>query len=343
MYKDKDMANAFFGDLTPKQTEESHSEQMRKEISAIAQTAMSDLNDDALLALPTGFTSYFEKYLKNNNFDGKDQILELVNTSNVDGNRVIEFERSVKDGLKDIKNILEIVANMHKVLNLVYNTIEKKSIEINKIDNKLAFSSASKIFSQELKHLKGIIANQINQIGDAYNRTTQSISEISKNATYDASLDVYNKQYLLSTINKEIEISKNFKNNCVIMAFTFSEALMKSIKNKETLSALNKNLSKLLLKLTRRSDVVSYVDNFIFAACLKYINIEEAQTLAQHIIKVTSQNNVIVDDDELSMDIRIGIFAIDAMVDASTALQNAIKAVNIAKDENILVKVFPTF
>lgn len=330
------VSNAFFGNLEAKEGDAN--EEIFADVAAISKTTLDRLKKDKIILLPSSYLNYFEKALAKSSSHHKSAIKELVfKNSNEDG-RIREFETSVNTGLRNVKNILDDISNLYKNLTIVYQTIEKRTNELNQIDNKLAFSSNSKMFIKELKSLSNQTALQITNIRDTYTKTMQSMSSITKHSIFDSDFNVYNKRYFTTALEANLEMARHFLNPCVVCAFTFTSSLTDRIKDKKTLEVLTRSLSKILLKSTFSDDVVGYVDNTLFATCFKFADIDAATKQVEYIMDVAEQSSIILGDDEINLEICAAMVQLDTNMEADEILASVIALAHAAKSEKVQIK-----
>lgn len=70
---------------------------------------------------------------------------------------------------------------------------------------------------------------------------------------------------------------------------------------------MTKTVARLLLKTSRRSDVVAHYGNGVFVMLLKHTDIESAKKASERLCELVSNSNFFLADREIQLKISIGI------------------------------------
>ena len=74
---------------------------------------------------------------------------------------------------------------------------------------------------------------------------------------------------------------------------------------------LNRNAARLLLKTSRRSDIVAHFGGGIFTMLLKHTDLNSAQKACERIADLIYATSFFIGGDEIEVDIELGIMPID--------------------------------
>ena len=89
--------------------------------------------------------------------------------------------------------------------------------------------------------------------------------------------------------------------------------LKKSVKNEKAVVLMTRTIARLLLKTSRRSDIVSHYGNGVFAMLLKHTDIEAAKKASERLSYLVSNSNFFLADREIQLKISIGVTNVDAL------------------------------
>jgi len=317
-------------------TEKSISQQPSEKLLDIDDTAsdleiysrevLSSLIADNLPPTPNNFSLYFDRLLEDKSENVKKQIvtiLELEN-SNEDEN-TIELEHTLKKGFSSVKSILNITANLYKNISLMTKILDKRKNELD--SNTSSSEAASVLFSLEgdISKLNTILKKQTSQMKSMYDDTASIIKTVENETIFDNQFGVYNKRYLLTKIEHEVDLIKQFKHKSSLIFIELSRDLKKSVNNEKAITLMTRTIARLLLKTSRRSDIVAHYGNGKFSMLLKHTDIESAKKASERLCDLVSNSNFFLADREIQLQISIGITDIDTL---NTVEETVVSAMN---------------
>ena len=278
------------------------------EIEIFSQEVLDSLINDNLSPTPSNFSLYFDRLLENKNDEIKNQILSMLELDEIDDESSVELEQSLKQGFLSVKNILGITANLYKNMLLMTKILEKRKKE-------LTLSNTSRVLTMleaDVSKLHTIVEKQSIHMKTVYEETAAIVKEVEKETKFDTVYGVYNKRYLLIRLEREIESIKKFKYTSSLIFIELSKDLKSSVKNEKALALMTKTVARILLKTSRRSDIVAHYGNGRFAMLLKHTDIENAKRASSRLVDLVSNSNFFLGDQEIQLKISIGITDIDA-------------------------------
>lgn len=308
------------------------------EIEAYAKEVLDTLIEENLSPTPSNFALYFDRLLENKNEDEKKQILSVVELDEGNDENTAELEQSLKQGFLSIKNILGITANLYKNMTLMNKILEKRHKE-------LSLSSTERVLGvlkTDILKLHSILEKQSVSMKNIYEETAAIVRDVEKETKFDTLYGVYNKRYLLMRIEKEIEAIKKFKYNSTLIFIELSQELSESVKNEKALALMTKTIARILLKTSRRSDIVAHYGNGRFAMLLKHTDIENAKRASSRLVDLISNSNFFLADKEIQLKISIGITDIDAIhsvEETVVAAMDGIEQAHKDKTQDFVVKL----
>jgi len=305
---------------------------------------LNRLIEDNLPPTPNNFSLYFDRLLEKKNEDIKKQIitiLELEN-SNEDEN-TIELEHTLKKGFSSVKNILNVTANLYKNISLMTKILDKRKNELDN-DHTNHADAVSILFSLEadISKLNTILKKQTAQMKTIYDETAAIVKTVENETIFDNQFGVYNKRYLLSRIEHEVDLIKQFKHKSSLIFIELSRDLKANINNEKAITLMTRTIARLLLKTSRRSDIVAHYGNGKFSMLLKHTNLESAKKASERLCDLVSNSNFFLADKEIQLKISIGITDLDTTHSVEEAIVNALDGIEKAyslKDKDYAVSL----
>lgn len=343
-------SNIFFGKLDPELPDPDKGDdgdqlaledQVADKISAMGQNTVKQLEEEGLPAFPANYQLYFERLLEKEDNSFKQKIQNVMDLQSMGEDRAVAFEKSVKEGFKNIKQILDFIAVLYKNLQLVQNLTEKHMSGMEKIDNKIALSNAISVFLKDIDKVNNVTLNQLNQIKELYQKTAKVISDINKNTIYDSRFGIYNKRYFMSLVEKENKLMEEFTHSSSVLTMQLSKEITESVQDKGTLMILLKSIAKLLLKTSRRSDIIGYLGDGIFGIGLKYSDIPSATKAAERFVHSVKTTNIFLGEKDIALNVSVGIAKIIPERTAEESVDASLSALQTALEEDLELNIYP--
>lgn len=278
------------------------------DLEAYSKEVLSALIKDGLPPTPNNFSLYFDRLLEDKSQNVKKQIVSILELeeSNVDENSIV-LEQSLKKGFSSVKNILGITANLYKNMSLMTKILDKRKEELQ--GNKGLEGARSIVVSLEgdISKLNGILKTQSSNMKTMYDDTAKIVKNIENETIFDNQYGVYNKRYVLTKVEQEIELIGKFKHKSSLIMIELARDLKESVANDKAVMLMTKTMARLLLKTSRRSDTVAHYGNGAFAMLLKHTDIESAKKASERLCDLVSNSNFFLGDREIQLKISIGI------------------------------------
>lgn len=311
-----------------------------------AKEVLNALIADNLPPTPNNFSLYFDRLLEDKSENLRKQIvstLELEESN--DAEKTIQLEHNLKQGFSSIKSILSVTATLYKNMSLMSKILEKRKEELS---NDVGASEAISLISAlegDVTKLNAIVKTQSSQMKTIYDDTAKIVKSVENETIFDNQFGVYNKRYLLMKIEHEIGLINEFQHKSSLIMIELSRELKASVKNEKAIVLMTKTIARLLLKTSRRSDIVSHYGNGIFSMLLKHTDIESAKKASERLSYLVSNSNFFLADREIQLKISIGITDITSMhsveeivvsamdgIEKAYSLPNSDYAVSLRKD-----------
>ncbi len=303
-------------DAKPAAAASASSSEPTSDLEIYSKEVLGSLMADNLPPTPNNFSLYFDRLLEDKSENLRKQInsvLELEE-SNDDENSIM-LEQSLKQGFSSVKNILGVTANLYKNMSLMTKILEKRKKELEaNTEVQEAVGIAASLESDIIK-LNTILKKQSSSMKTMYDETARIVKNVENETIFDNKFGVYNKRYLLSKIEREIELVKEFKHKSSLIMIELDNGLKASVDNDKAIMLMTKTIARLLLKTSRRSDTVAHYGEGVFTMLLKHTDIASAVKTSERLVDLVSNSNFFLSDREIQLKISIGIT--DVLVDSS--------------------------
>ena len=283
------------------------------DIEIYAKEVLHALIADNLPPTPNNFSLYFDRLLEEKSENLRKQIysmLELEESN--DAESTIILEQSLKHGFSSIKSILGVTANLYKNMSLMSKILEKRKKELAQKKDPEETLGIISTLEGDVSKLNSILKTQSSQMKSIYDETAKTVKNVENETIFDNQFGVYNKRYLLTKIEQEIGLIKEFKHKSSLIMIELSRDLRESVKNEKAVVLMTRTIARLLLKTSRRSDVVAHYGNGIFSMLLKHTDIGSAEKASSRLIDLVSNSNFFLADREIQLKISIGVTEVNA-------------------------------
>jgi len=301
------------------------------DIEIYAKEVLDTLIADNLPPTPNNFSLYFDRLLEEKSSALRKQIydmLELEDTNDTD--TTIELEKSLKQGFSSIKGILDTTANLYKNMSLMTKILDKRKDELAKDPAISETMGIVNILESDVSKLNSILKTQSLQMKHSYDETAKIVKNVENETIFDNKFGVYNKRYLLTKIEQEIGLIEKFSHPSSLIMIELSRELQENIKSEKALTLMIRTIARLLLKTSRRSDIVAHYGNGVFSMLLKHTDIESAKRASERLCDLVSNSNFFLADREIQLKISIGITDIDTNHTIEEIIVSAMDAIEKA-------------
>ena len=278
------------------------------EVEIYAKEVLNALILDNIPPTPNNFSLYFDRLLEDKNEALRKQIHAMLELEeNNEAESTILLEQSLKKGFVSIKNILGSTAGLYKNMSIMSKILAKRKKELSEhLEMKDAINIVATL-EGDVSKLNSILKTQSTQIKTIYTDTAKIVKDVENETIFDNQFGVYNKRYLLTKIKQEIGLIKEFKHKSSLIMIELDRVLKKSVNNEKAFVLMTRTIARLLLKTSRRSDVVAYYGNGIFSMLLTHTDISSAKKASERLIDLVSNSNFFLADREIQLKISIGV------------------------------------
>ena len=294
-----------------KNIETSHVQNPNSELEKFSQFVLKTIIDENVPPTPTNFQIYFEKLLENKPLSFRKRINEYLEAdmANEDEYRA-KLEKDIKEGFLQIKSIMKIVGTVYKNLNIMEQIVKKRANELNVNSNQLAASNVVSVLIDDLKKLLNLTSKQKEALKQHYEKTADILKDVENKAIFDSRYGVYNKKYLFRALEKEMNSIKHYNHNSSFVMIKIKDSTLSRVVNSKEREMMVRNIAKLLLKTSRRSDVLAHYGDGIFAMIMKHTDLNSAKKACERISDLICSTSIFIGGDEIEMDVELGIMPI---------------------------------
>ncbi len=280
---------------------------------------------------PSNFDAYFDKLLDNKPAAFRKRILKLLELEEGDDDHQGLLERQLKEAFENIKKLLQHINLLYKNLRHLETVIDKRAFEADAIADKSAMKSLLEALKQDIKRMTSIIKKDANDLKATYQSTSQLVQDVQEHAIHDDRFGVYKKNFLIRKMRQEEKLIKEFRHESTLMLVRAKEEVVTRLKSPKIQQLVLRTVARLLLKTSRRSDIVAHYEDGVFAILMRHTTLDNAQKASERLKDLVSNTNFFVGDEEIMLDVDIGIARIDLDRSIEQTIVCALDALEIAK------------
>ena len=304
------------------------------DIEIYAKEVLHALIADNLPPTPNNFSLYFDRLLEDKSETLRKQIhsmLELEESN--DAENTILLEQSLKQGFGSIKSILGVTANLYKNMSLMTKILDKRKRELNDHPELQEALGIVGTLEGDVSKLNSILKTQSSQMKTIYDDTAKIVKNVENETIFDNKFGVYNRRYLLTKIEQEIGLIKEFNHNSSLIMIELNRDLKQSVKNEKAVILMTRTIARLLLKTSRRSDIVAHYGSGVFSMLLKHTDIESAKKASERLCDLVSNSNFFLADREIELKISIGVTNVDSVHSVEEIVVSAMDGIEKAYED----------
>ncbi|WP_373073545.1 GGDEF domain-containing protein [Sulfurimonas sp.] len=320
------------------------SSEATSDLELYAKEVLSALINDNLPPTPNNYSLYFDRLLEDKSENFRKQIMSMLELEESnDAENTIMLEQSLKQGFTSVKGVLNVSASLYKNISLMTKILKKRRDELDSSrDDASASSSVIAALEGDVAKLNAILKKQSTSLKTQYDETAKVVKNVENETIFDNKYGVYNKRYLMTKLEQEIELVREFKHSSSMIMVELSKELTESVNNEKAIVLMTRTIARLLLKTSRRSDTVAYYGNGQFSMLLKHTDIESAKKASERLVELVSNSNFFLGDREIQLKIAIGITDINpsySVEETIVATMDGIEKAYADKDTDFAVSL----
>lgn len=304
------------------------------DLEIFAKEVLGSLISDNLPPTPNNFALYFDRILENKSESLRHQIgaiLELEEDNNDE--QSLELEKSLKQGFSSIKSMLQVGATLYKNMGFMDKILEKKREEIQSDASLSNLSETIHSLSNDVGKLSGILKKQVTHIKTIYDETATIVKNVENETIFDNQYGVYNKRYMITKLTQEVKMIEEFNHNSSLIMVQLSNDTAAKTDSEKARQLMNRTIARLLLKTSRRSDIIAHYGEGIFGMLLKHTDIDNAKRAADRLHDLVSTSNFFIGEQEVQLMIAIGITPLESGRSIEEMIASTLDAMQASQDE----------
>lgn len=309
-------------------------------LNSFSQDILIKLKEDSLVPLPNNFYNYFDNMLENKDEEFKNEVLDMIELdSGTSSSDYLHVESKIKQNNNSFKELLQNISDSFKKLNLLdkhSNIVLKKLEQSNSSDEIVELlSQISQIISNNEAGLK----SKIKDIQSKYIESAKGVKSVFEDSIYDPKYQLFNSRYLQVIVKKEIESIQSFIHDSVLIALKVDSSILDTCKDDKAQTILNKTISKLILKVTRRSDFIFHYQNGTFVILFKNMGLDGAKATSNRLQTIVKESTFFIGENEVDLKLSIGIFDIDTSISAEENIKFVVQATVMADNSDQMAHI----
>ena len=276
-------------------------------ISSFAREVIGALDKEGVPPLPPHYQAFFYKLVESRSPELKKQVAEVLDDEIFEDNdKRAEMEKQITECFNYVKTILESVAVLYKNLNSMNALSSKRSEELANSKNAATMKNTALAFVKDINKLMQILGKQTSNIKGLYNNVAHVIREVENQTIYDKRYDLYNKRYMVAILQKEKAAIQQLKHRSSMIVLRLASSIANKIDTKQ-FNMISSTVSKLLIKTSRRSDILGHLGSGYFCILAKHLDINGAVTMTQKTVDLVANTHFFLGSDEVTLNIKCGI------------------------------------
>ncbi len=263
---------------------------------------------DNLPPTPNNFNIYFDRLMESKSESFKKQVNGILELEDDNGDeQSMELEKSLKEGFLSVKNILQVGANLYKNMALMSKILEKHKKELQNSPEAQSVLRVVTNLDNDVTKLNGILKKQTTHMKTLYEETAAIVKNVENETIFDNQYGLYNRRYFMSKLEQEAHLMVEFKHKSSLIALKLSKEIDSQINSEKALHLMTRTIARLLLKTSRRSDVIAHYGKGVFVMMLKHTNIDNAKNAAERLYDLVSSSNFFLAEQEINLKVAIGV------------------------------------
>lgn len=303
------------------------------DLEIYSKEVLTALVHDNLPPTPSNFAMYFDRLMEDKSDSFKKQvngILELEDSN--DEEQSMELEKSLKQGFSSMKNILQVGANLYKNMALMTKILDKHKIELKNSPDAQNVLRIIKSLDNDVDKLNSILKKQTIHMKTLYDETASIIKNVENETIFDNQYGLYNKRYFMNKLEQEAQLIVEFKHKSSLIALKLSKEINSQVNSEKAVMLMTRTIARLLLKTSRRSDIIAHYGKGVFVMMLKHSSIENARNAAERLYDLVSSSNFFLAEQEINLKIALGVSEISNRMSAEEIIICTIDAMEKCDD-----------
>lgn len=305
------------------------------DLEIFSKEVLTALISDNLPPTPNNFALYFDRILEEKSESLRRQIGSILEFEEDDqSEKSIALEKTLKQGFSSVKSILQLSATLYKNISLMEKILEKRSEEIKNIPSLAGANDLIASLSSDVSKLSGILKKQVTHMKTIYEETATIVKQVENETIFDNQYGIYNKRYLIAKLEQERNLIDEFKHKSSLIFVRLAQETANTMQSEKAQQLMVRTVARLLLKTSRRSDIVAHFGEGIFAMVLKHTDIESAKRASERLYDLVASSNFFLAEQEIQLRIAIGVAELKASSGVDQTLVCTLNAMEAADQDS---------
>ena len=310
------------------------------EIEKFAKKVFDKLIEENVYPIPYYYNIYFFNMLEDESPEFKKSVMELIELEGTnDFEEDLKFEQKLKKSFKYSKEIVQTTALIYKLSNLLK---EKNKVFLKEVESVSTPQVFKNILLNSVKNTEAVtkkLDTTLQNIKELYANNVKVLKEIEKDTIFDSVYNLYNKNYFIREVKKEIAQVEKFKHTSSLIVLRVTNAVLNELKTDKSKILVNRFISKILLKTSRRTDIIAHLGDGYFGMLLKHTDRVGAMRTSERLADIISNSTMFIEGNELEVKVSIGISEILAEKSETDLISCAYQKLDEAEKESQLYKL----
>jgi diguanylate cyclase (GGDEF)-like protein len=310
-------------------------------LEEFAKKVFDKLLEENVPPIPYYYKMYFLNMLDEEPESFRNQVYEYISLEETNElEKDLEIEKKLKQSFKYSKELLQHTAILYKNTQAIKEIFEKYKQETAHIANPKLFERLITSFEEKLKRINEKLDSELNQIKQLYSKNVEILKDIEVNSIFDSRYGIYNKKFFIKELQKEIKLIKKFKHKSSVVTLKIKDDVMNSMKSEKSKILLNRSVAKIMLKTSRRTDIIAHLGDGVFAMLLKHTDRIGAYKTVERLSDIISNSAIFLEGEEVNIQIVSGIVEIVNEEDVEVCLSHALAMMEKAEKDGVLYYVY---
>ena len=306
-------------------------------LEKFAKKVLDKLIEEGIPPIPSNYALYFFNLLEEESNEFKKQIYEFISLEESDDlEKNLEIEKKLKISFKYLKEILQKTALMYKLSTQFKKVIQDSIDQMSHIASPKMVEKYLKNIELKINKISKNMNKELNEIKSLYAKNVEVIKELESNTVFDMTYGVYNIKYFKKLLENELKLISKFSHKSSLIAIKVSDETISKFKLKKSITIVNRSLAKILLKTSRRTDVIAHIEEGIFAMLLKHTDIIGAEKTIERISDIISNSSVFIEGNEIEVKIVGAICDLKSDISPDVYFKDCKEILKKAEKENKL-------
>jgi len=310
------------------------------EMERFAKKVFDKIIEENIYPIPYYYSIYFFNMLEEESAEFKKSVMGLIE---LEGTNELEedlkFEQKLKTSFKYSKDIIKETAMVYKLTSLFKDKNNTFLKEIENVSTPQVFKNILRNTQKNTEAINKKISDSISSMKELYSKNIVTLKEIEKETIFDSLYGLYNNNYFLRELDREISQIKKFKHTSSLIIIKPTDLVLNKLNSEKSKIVINRFVAKILLKTSRRTDIIAHLGNGFFGMLLKHTDKIGAMRTSERLSDIISNSTMFIEGEELEVHISIGITEIFADKKGIDLMDCVYKKLSEAEKEDSLYKI----